>query len=343
VARGRPLGEVWPLLALDVDGRERAAFHVTSEAWGVYRLDVELSPGEHRFRLRFANDRSRYPDDRDVDLQLVGVGGSLSRADRPARWAAPVTVPAARISELVYAAPHAGSLALWPHGRAADVLFVARRTRLAVSVRASSEERNARITLAVDRTPVARIDPAVAEPPAVVEVGPGWHRFELYRPGDGGRSPVRVEALSFGAGPARQSPIAEPLVLTRETHVVAAASLDPGSGSEVSDGARALWSSGHVGLSILVPDAGPWRLSVRAGGEPCRGEGPRALLMADDDQLAAWRFDSPGRGDRSTEVTLGGGPHRIVLVYDNDLFVPGECDRNLLVEELRFEPVARPG
>ena len=74
VARGRPLDGEWPLLTLHVDRSFRRGFFVGSRDWRLYRIELDLPPGEHHFRLSYVNDRSRYPISRDADLEVVGLG-----------------------------------------------------------------------------------------------------------------------------------------------------------------------------------------------------------------------------------------------------------------------------
>ena len=77
-ARGRPLDGVWPMLTLHVDRKYRGAFFVASRQWQVYRMDLDLAPGQHQFRLSYVNDRPGFPAKRDVDLRLIGLGDPQS-------------------------------------------------------------------------------------------------------------------------------------------------------------------------------------------------------------------------------------------------------------------------
>jgi hypothetical protein len=228
VARGRPLDGAWPLLTLHVDGRYRGGFFVTSRDWRLYGVDVNLSSGEHHFRISYVNDRPGFPEKRDVDLKLVGLGD-------PAALAA--TVPAGT-------------------GQSAE------------------------------------------------------------------------------AG-------AEPLTLSR-TEEVATDVFDLDSGSQSLDGARVLWSNGYLGRTVLAPREGLWRVVARVRGDVCEGEGPRVLLAVDDDQLFSREVLGAGYRELDTRYRFSHGTHELLLVFDNDRRIAGVCDRNLHVEEIRFEPVAGP-
>jgi hypothetical protein len=115
--------------------------------------------------------------------------------------------------------------------------------------------------------------------------------------------------------------------------------LDTGAGTLGQ--ARVLWSNGSLGRSVVAPEDGEWKLTVRARGDACERKGPLTLVMLDDDHVVSWEVDERYR-DRSTRLSLTAGLHEVRLVFDNDRRVPGLCDRNLYVAGLRFEP-AGPG
>jgi hypothetical protein len=243
-ARGRPLDGVWPMLTLHVDRRYRGAFFVASREWRVYRFDLDLKPGQHRFRLSYVNDRPGFPAKRDVDLRLIGLG---------------------------------------------------------------------------DPESLAGLLPAGVGP--VVPVG-----------GD----PPDAEALA-------RATTDPPLRLTGPLHVVEPGHFDLDSGAGTLDGARVLWSNGSVGRTVVAGEDGEWRLSVQARGERCEGEGPRTLVLIDDDHVATWNVSAERFEDHAARLSLSAGRHEIRLVFDNDRRVPGLCDRNLHVAGLRLERAGEDG
>jgi hypothetical protein len=193
VARGKRLDDVPPLLTIEVDRKLRGHISVDSDEWALYSFDLEIRPGEHRFRIRYINDRSRFPTNRDVDLKLVALG----------------------------------------------------------------------------------------EPPA------GW---------ESSAAPRRPQG-----------------------------------------GPQTLWKNGHIARAYTAADEGQVLLRIVARGDLCQGAGPRMLIMDNDDQLLSVDVDTTSFEPYETILTLAPGEHEILIVYENDLYVPGVCDRNLHVKEMRLE------
>ena len=151
-------------------------------------------------------------------------------------------------------------------------------------------------------------------------------------------SVVKAGALHFDTNPAGSLEEDDPLNLTPCRHVVTLDEFDLDTGAGIHDGARVLWSNGSLGRTIVAPEDGAWRLSVKARGEVCGGRGPLTLVPLDEDHVATWEVGDDGYRDHVARLSLTAGRHEIRLVFDNDHRIPGLCDRNLHVAGLRLEP-----
>jgi hypothetical protein len=188
-----------------------------------------------------------------------------------------------------------------------------------------------------------------------LDLAPGEHHFRISyvndRPGFPGRQDVDLRFVALGehpdpgpawpvAGQERKTPwnVAGPLQLSNETQVVTANGFDLDSGADSVDGARVLWSNGHLGRRVAVSESGNWYLVLKAKGDLCEGRGPRVIVLAGADQLARFDVDADAFEEYAVELPLRTGTHEIALAYVNDRRVPGVCDRNLRIAELRFEP-----
>lgn len=77
--RGTPGQGVYPIVAIDVDGREIGRVEIKSDDWQGHEIAVELPSGAHRLRLRFANDNAAPPEDRNLWLDRL----EFARLDAP--------------------------------------------------------------------------------------------------------------------------------------------------------------------------------------------------------------------------------------------------------------------
>lgn len=69
--RGTPAEGEYPLVALELDGKELGRVEIRSDDWGPHLLRAELPAGEHLLRLRFLNDLWRPPEDRNLWLDRL--------------------------------------------------------------------------------------------------------------------------------------------------------------------------------------------------------------------------------------------------------------------------------
>lgn len=74
VARGAPLGGIWPHLVLRIDGAFGDAISVSSSGWQTFTLAATLTAGKHELALVFDNDAYAPPEDRNVCLDQVRYG-----------------------------------------------------------------------------------------------------------------------------------------------------------------------------------------------------------------------------------------------------------------------------
>ena len=338
IARGTPLGGVWPLLTLRVDRKLQEGFFVTSREWGLYRVELKLPPGDHHFRISYANDRSRFPANRDLDISMIALGAPPVGWEGLVRWRRESVIPAGRFSRQRFAKPEGAAVRLWQGGLLADDVFYPADGMQKVSLLAASAGAGGgRLALLVDGERVEEF--VVTDDPsrhyrALFETAAGLRRLELVSLE--GEVLVR-HLMADGAAPLPPQ-TAEPLYLRGTGLSIPARLLEvEAEGRLLEDGSRLLWSNGHVGRIISNDSPRTARLTLIARGELCEGEGPRLLLMVGDDQLATIRVDEERFSPYSIDLELEPGEQRISLVYINDRFLDGECDRNLIIRELRLE------
>lgn len=74
VARGQPLGGVWPTMVVSVDGAVVRTMSVTSTALTTYSIGP-VTAGTHSVRVAFTNDASSSSEDRNLVLDVVRIVG----------------------------------------------------------------------------------------------------------------------------------------------------------------------------------------------------------------------------------------------------------------------------
>lgn len=73
LARGTPVGGVYPIIALELDGTPVGEVELKSDGWRRYPVVVELTEGEHTLKLIFTNDEWRPPEDRNLEIDRIEV------------------------------------------------------------------------------------------------------------------------------------------------------------------------------------------------------------------------------------------------------------------------------
>jgi hypothetical protein len=72
-AYGSPLGGIWPLMALSVDGIEKQPVTVDSAGFTSYLFQVDLDPGVHTIGVAFLNDAYNRSEDRSLYLDKLTI------------------------------------------------------------------------------------------------------------------------------------------------------------------------------------------------------------------------------------------------------------------------------
>jgi len=347
VARGSAVDGIGPYVELHVDGRRVEGFHVPSESWSVYRIPVELPRGEHLVEWSFVNDATSYPEARDLDVLLVTVGSPAVHPAHLFRWQAPCRVDPARLAFRDYGQPGTGGFRLWNGGSIGDDVVVTTPGRHAVRLQLRAGSAGT-LHFAVDGLPTQRFELVAGEQQVVaaVELAAGLRRLEwryqTERRAAEADHDLLIESVSIGE-PATVARSRGALPLAHDRVAVDGADVELRSSGTQDGRSWALWSNGHLIQSLSQLAERPWLLRLSARADLCRGRGPRLLVSHDADQLARLPIDSTVTRDFVVPLPATTGRHRLALVYDDDLRVPGECDRNLYVERLAFEPVTPEG
>lgn len=73
VASGTPVKDIYPIIAVEIDGKHVGEIELKSEGWRAYPLEVELAEGVREIKLIFTNDEWDPPDDRNLKIDKVEV------------------------------------------------------------------------------------------------------------------------------------------------------------------------------------------------------------------------------------------------------------------------------
>jgi len=71
VAKGTPLGGIYPIVKLEIDGEELGEVECKGEEWSPHSIVAHLPAGKHNFRLSFINDEWNPPEDRNLWIARV--------------------------------------------------------------------------------------------------------------------------------------------------------------------------------------------------------------------------------------------------------------------------------
>jgi len=343
VARGTPALGVYPHLSLRVDRRPASGVLVATDEWGLYRMQVPLSAGRHRMDLAYDNDQFHYPADRNLDIRSLALGTPPPDATNYYRWRAPCRIPAERLAIRGYAECQDKGVSILNHGALGDDIYFEEAGWYSLQILMSQPRRGKipsclRVEMegAVVTNFVLTSDSA-ATYLTQVKTEAGLARLTLVNDSPFVRRPpeadIRIEAISIGEPVLLPSPRPPRLALSAAPAGSFGASLACHSTGNALDGQTwALWSNGYMSEGVDCTEAGTWRISVTARGDLCQGKGPRLLVMVDKDQVASFRVNDTEFHEYAASATMSRGAHELVLVYDNDLSIPGEGDRNLYVQ-----------
>ncbi|MBM4081618.1 MAG: hypothetical protein FJ278_18080, partial [Planctomycetes bacterium] len=71
VGKGTPAEGVYPVVRLDIDGKEVGQVEIASDAWRSFRIEARLTKGAHELVLSFINDKQTATEDRNVWLDRI--------------------------------------------------------------------------------------------------------------------------------------------------------------------------------------------------------------------------------------------------------------------------------
>jgi hypothetical protein len=73
VGKGTPAEGVYPVIRLDIDGKEVGQIEIASDSWRAFRIETSLTKGYHELVLSFVNDKQTATEDRNVWLGRISV------------------------------------------------------------------------------------------------------------------------------------------------------------------------------------------------------------------------------------------------------------------------------
>jgi hypothetical protein len=69
--KGTPLDKVYPLIVLDIAGKEVGRVEIKSDDWSGHTFEADLPQGKHTLRVRFVNDANNATQDRNLWLDRL--------------------------------------------------------------------------------------------------------------------------------------------------------------------------------------------------------------------------------------------------------------------------------
>ncbi len=154
--------------------------------------------------------------------------------------------------------------------------------------------------------------------------------------------PVLALGCAASGGGWTEAPIPPPV----QSFTALSLTAGPGTGQVAAPGTKddqalelysATSASGTV--ELLYPAS---QLVVRAKGESCDGP-PQLVVLVDRSVVLSTEVPQADWADFPATVSLSRGPHDFQVVFPNDHWNPGHCDRNLVVDRLTLLTDRRPG
>ncbi len=71
IARGQPLSNVWPIVAIQIDGLTRTNLSINTPSLGHFTVRLPVTAGAHTVALNFINDQYAPPEDRNVQYDRL--------------------------------------------------------------------------------------------------------------------------------------------------------------------------------------------------------------------------------------------------------------------------------
>ncbi|MFC1452753.1 carbohydrate-binding domain-containing protein [Verrucomicrobiota bacterium] len=346
VARGTPAGGFYPSVALRIDGEFEGSFFCTSDDWGLYRTFISLSKGIRRFELAHLADNLFFPEDRNLDLKVVSIGAPPPDADKYYRWTAPVLIPPERMSHQVCGEVRQHRFRLWDGGWIGDDVYFAEPGSYRVGLRAAKWGETGppamlRVTLDNDligEFTVPGGDYSLFEADCLI-LRAGLCRMSIHNRSESAPSgDVIIDGIAVGAYLSAGSARGKAPDVGRAPAVLGSSDWDYVSGGGPYSEGMALWTRGCLRKEVRCSREFRGSLAVAARGEACEGEWPSLLVMVDTDQITRFQVDTTNFRPYLVHLELPAGRHLLTLAFENDLFLPGRCDRNLFLREVTVAP-----
>ncbi len=118
-----------------------------------------------------------------------------------------------------------------------------------------------------------------------------------------------------------------------------AASMDPQPGMpwfSKEGGAAHFGASGYVETEVEIARAGRYRAEIVAGGTPAQNEYAIVEVLIDGQKLGQVQLTTGNPSSYFLDLDLPAGVHKLRLAYPNDLYLPPNEDRNLVLEKIIF-------
>ncbi|HEX2231866.1 MAG TPA: PQQ-dependent sugar dehydrogenase [Thermoleophilaceae bacterium] len=301
-----------PAMTVLVDGAQVMSAPVPSTAFADYSANVNVPAGTHEVRVAFTNDLYRAGIcDRNLRVD------KLTFSSAPSGGTADVTPPAAPSG--LAASAGDGQVALdWADNSETDL----------------DGYRVFRSTTAGG--PYTAVNATLLTSSALTDTGRtnGTRYFYVVRAVDksGNVSPASVEVSAVPQGVVSTGPavVLEGEAMTRPSTAKVYWQTGLSKGAAVK-----LFTNGQLTASALLPSV--TRVTLRARGDQCLGA-PVASLLVDGVNVATHTVSATAFTDYTAAVPIGAGAHSVAIVFGNDLYRAGVCDRNLDVDKLTFSP-----
>ena len=352
-AYGSPLGGIWPVMELSVNGSAGETVTVDSVEYTDYVFQVDLTPGVHTIGMSFLNDAwNPGVEDRNLYLDRFTII-SPPGADKP-------EIAGATGASLVIEAEDAtiktaggligGNWCLWSNGTLGESVSIPEAGTYEVVVRAYgsplggiwpvmelSVNGSAGETVTVDSVEYTDYVFQVDLTPGVHTIGISFLN-DAWNPGVEDRN-LYLDRFTIISPPGADKP--EIAGATGASLVIEAEDATIKTAGGLIGGNWCLWSNGTLGESVSIPEAGTYEVVVRAYGSPLGGIWPVMELSVNGSAGETVTVDSVEYTDYVFQVDLTPGVHTIGISFLNDAYDPGVEDRNLYLD--RFTIISPPG
>jgi hypothetical protein len=81
-AKGTPVQGIYPLLTLMLDHERPVMLTIDHSKWKTFQKTLRVSAGKHTLTVAFVNDAFQYPEDRNLEIQSLRIGGAQERRSK---------------------------------------------------------------------------------------------------------------------------------------------------------------------------------------------------------------------------------------------------------------------